>query len=106
MSFTKKICLFTCIILLILSLYNDIKKNNSFHTQPDQTMNVTENMHTVKVKVQAGDTILSVSERINGDHLQNIKIEDILQDFYDVNQGVKQLTPDNSYFFPVYKHKN
>ncbi len=105
----KKICLYTCIILLILSLYNDIQKGTNNKTSKSPTMdeqNINKDMPVVKIKVEAGDTILSVSEELNGENLNQIKIEDILDDFNSVNPNVTtiELTPGMYYYFPTYPH--
>src|SRR5690625_747539 len=105
MSFKKKICLYTIIILLIMSLYNDIRKGYNYQKRSlskEPKISVTNENPTVKVKIQPGDTILSVSERINGDHLQHIKMEDVMKDFQKVNPDVKELRPNTYYLFPIY----
>ncbi|MEI3611696.1 hypothetical protein [Pseudogracilibacillus sp. SO30301A] len=103
----KKICLYICIILLILSLYNDIQKGTNNKTNESSTMDdqgINKNIPVVKIKVEAGDTILSVSEELNGEKLNQIKIEDILDDFNSVNPEVTtiELTPGMYYYFPTY----
>ena len=104
----RKICLYTFIILLILSLYNDIKKETHYNLSesPSMDKNIHNNIPVVKIKIKPGDTILSVSEKLNGENLNHIKIEEIIEDFNSVNPEVStiELTPGLSYFFPLYPH--
>ncbi len=104
MSLTKKICLYTCIILLIVSLYNDIRKESN--QQPDTSPNiyVEDAIKSIRIKVSTGDTILSVTESINGEILNTMSMEDILNDFKQINpdQTTMTLTPGTYYHFPIY----
>lgn len=105
MSYFKKICLYTCIILLISSLYNDFTKNTT--DKIDQSLHkeviMKDGIHVVQVKINAGDTLLSISERINGTNI-SISMDQLIEDFKMVNPEVNTLilTTGSYYFFPVY----
>ncbi|MEI3606829.1 hypothetical protein SPD48_14085 [Pseudogracilibacillus sp. SE30717A] len=106
MSLTKKICLYTFIILLIVSLYNDIKKEtNITNNSSSLPLYVDNGFKSIKIKTTTGDTILSVTEHINGEVLNDMTMENILDDFNNLNPNVNslELTPGEYYYFPVYK---
>lgn len=105
----KKICFYICIILLIMSLYNDFTKASySIHNNRIESVgsDITE-IHAIRVvplRVDRGETILSVSERINGKALESKDIEQIIADFKLVNQDVNihELLDHIDYYFPIY----
>ncbi|MFD2133562.1 hypothetical protein ACFSKI_20320 [Pseudogracilibacillus auburnensis] len=104
MYYVKRICLYTCIILLILSLYNDFTKGSTSFITPNHEVETINGITVMKIKVHPGDTILSVSERINKVQVENLRIDQIMTDFQIVNPNadVHALSPNTYYYFPVY----
>ena len=87
----KKICLYICIILLILSLYNDIQKGTNNKTSESSTMDdqgINKNIRVVKIKVEQVILFCPSLNELNGEKLNQITIEDILDDFNSVNPEV------------------
>lgn len=104
MTILKKICLAIIIILFIASLYNDFKKDSVSIDHRDETM-VISDQRVVKVKIERGDTVLSISERLNGKNLSQIAVEQIVADFLRVNKltDLQSIKVGNYYYFPIYE---
>src|SRR5699024_373672 len=91
MDFLKRLCVYICIILLCISVYKDITEG----TFPDQ-QNETEQTEAtyqkstsiIKVKVQPGDTVLSITEEINNPSDNHLDIQQILADFKHYNPNI------------------
>ena len=83
MYFFRNICLSFIIIPLAISLYNDLKKESISIVEDE--INETVPYRVAKVKLERGDTILTISERLNEDQLSQLSIEQILSDFQQVN---------------------
>lgn len=103
MYFFRYICLSFIIILLAISLYNDLKKESISIVEDE--INETVPYRVAKVKLERGDTILTISERLNEDQLSQLSIEQILSDFQQVNPKVDlhSLEVGNYYYFPIYE---
>lgn len=102
MYFVKKTVIYIIIILLIFSLYNDFTRGTDF-TNETHSLYIND-IKVVERKIQPGDTILSVSEQINGSALENLSVEKIINDFYVVNPNTKKykLNINEYYYFPFY----
>ncbi|MFY4776373.1 hypothetical protein [Metabacillus sp. RGM 3146] len=105
------------LFLLILSflcyiVYYDLSKG----TLPAVTTHAQEKIAEVStvevshkgyesVKVQSGDTVLSVMESLNSSSSPNLSIEKSIKDFEALNPGTKaeQIVIGKTYKFPVYK---
>lgn len=105
MNFIKKFVFLICIILVFLSLYKDINKE-MFSEQDEKGKNAItiDELKVIRVKVIAGDTVLSISERLNGNKLKNVHIDEIMADFKRVNPAVDpyHLIIGTMYYFPLY----
>ncbi|WP_404453456.1 hypothetical protein [Oceanobacillus kapialis] len=96
--------LFILCIFLILSIYTDITKG-SIQTGPKHPANMETVHYTVQqIKVQQGDTVISIIEGINPS-LKGWNVEDLLTDFKVINPSADpfKLHVDHYYYFPVYE---
>ncbi|GAB3051011.1 hypothetical protein [Virgibacillus ainsalahensis] len=106
MNFFKKFFIYILFILLFISIYQDlsvgtvpeIKKQSTDVEQSDEKYDVAH------VKLKAGDTVLSIVERINNNELKQVDIEQIITDFQTINPSSDpyQLEQGVYYYFPVY----
>jgi len=107
MSFLKNLCLYTCIILLILSLYNDLTKSfvHQTHTNTEENGVQMNETNVVQIKLSAGDTFISVAERLYGKEFVWKNVDKVIKDFADVNPNIDPFHLDYNtyYYFPVYK---
>src|SRR5699024_7789374 len=77
-DFIKKTCLHLCFILLVMSIYKDLSSEipsedpNKYETLDEYSTDFT----LIKVKVQPGDTVLSIVEEVNG-QIQESSIEKV-----------------------------
>ncbi|UJL44858.1 hypothetical protein KFZ58_10485 [Virgibacillus sp. NKC19-16] len=107
MDFIKKTFIFVLIILLGISIYNDLTLGNSQENkinriqQPATDINFT----VLQIKVEPGDTVLSIVERINNNrNLEKMDLTQILTDFNTINPSIDphNLDPHTYYYFPLY----
>ncbi|GGB29191.1 hypothetical protein F3157_00175 [Virgibacillus dakarensis] len=108
MYFFKKSGIYIIIILIIVSIYNDITSGTSLSpTEEPRQTNSVETIHSkrfkvIKVKVQAGDTVLSIAEEVNST-LSALDMNQILADFKLINRtSSHQLNIGEYYYFPLY----
>ncbi|MFC4022778.1 hypothetical protein ACFOUV_02965 [Oceanobacillus longus] len=102
----KRFSLYIFIILLLISIFQDI------NTKPPPTtfINNKENIifnhaySIAHVKVFPGDTVLSITETINQESLAQMDLQQILQHFEELNPTTDpyKLQPYTVYYFPVY----
>lgn len=106
MSFMKRSLIYLLIILLALSIYNDldgkprIEENNSKNTH----LNINTKFTIMHIKIQPGDTVLTIVEQINPNKFQILNIAQIITDFQLINPTVDphHLQPHSFYYFPKY----
>lgn len=101
----KKVLIYTLVFLLLFSVYQDLHVGSLQNSTdpPLQTVPITD-YNAVYVKVQHGDTILSIVENINSDSIQRLDVDQIMDDFKVLNPNVNphQLRPGHYYYFPSY----
>lgn len=103
----KKTSLFILILLVILSIYNDLSGNYPKYSYERnvriENRNQAETFSAVQVIVQPGQSVLSITEQINKS-IEKINIEQIMEDFKALNPGVDplQLQSNQMYYFPLY----
>lgn len=71
-------------------------------TTPKNSVDIA--FKAIKVKVQPGDTVLSLMEKVNNYELDNLDIDKIIADFKQLNPLVNpyDLKINHYYYFPVY----
>src|SRR5699024_279531 len=105
MRLIKKISVYTFIILLVISVYKDLSINSPI---PDKRVEFEKmplnHTNVIKVKVQKGETVLSIVEKINKTG-KNLDVEQILDDFQASNPNADpyHLKADSFYFLPLYE---
>jgi len=108
MHFSKRISIYILMILLFVSLYLDMVKGNDQHLTSVHHHTIESSEHesfqVVKVQVQPGDTVLSISEHIN--HIEQLHINQLIEDFTLLNPYVDpyELETFAFYYFPHYDH--
>ena len=109
MHFLKRISIYILMILLFVSLYFDMVKGNdqhetSVHHHDTHKSSKHEPFQVVKVQIQPGDTVLSISEHIN--HIEHLQINQLIEDFRLLNPYVDpyELETHAFYYFPHYAH--
>lgn len=108
MYMLKKCSLYLLMFLLLSSIYHDITSGSlpNVNTNPDhgETMQIHQEKVLVKRKFQAGETVLSIIEKINQDKLHELDMTKIINDFKQLNPDVDpfNLQPNESYYFLVY----
>ncbi|MGY0692905.1 hypothetical protein ACW2QC_08950 [Virgibacillus sp. FSP13] len=108
MNFFKKSGIYLFIILIIVSIYTDLtngsllpSNNNTIPEKQTESTN-TRKFEIMKVKVRAGDTVLSIVEEIN-DSLPAFDINQIFEDFQLINHtDPHKLIIGGYYYFPIY----
>lgn len=110
MYFIKRVLFYVVIILLIISLYKDLtlgtfqhNSHKSNHMEQTHFKNQENKLSAIRVRIQPGDTVLSITEQIN-QQLPHIDIMQIMNDFKTINPNVDpyHLQSDIVYYFPVY----
>ena len=104
----KRLILYTLIILLIISIFQDLMVSNSRNVEHDaeQIKISSSNEYTIAhVKVLPGDTIFSIVESLNADSISMFHSEDIIKHFKELNPTTDphKLKPDTFYYFPLYQ---
>lgn len=107
MNFLKRLSVYCVFVLLLMSLYKDIIRESSNKDQLANQEDIFEptlstSFQVLKIKVEPGDTLLSVSEQIN--HIDILDVEQLIQDFKMINPFVDPfaLKPNVNYYFPLY----
>lgn len=94
----QRVAVYVCIILLLLSLYNDLTKGTIVK---EDTVPPNENVSIIKVKAYSGDTVLTLTEKLYP--LETIDIDEIITIFKDLNPDADpyHLEPETYYYFPL-----
>ncbi|WP_188453643.1 hypothetical protein [Virgibacillus oceani] len=105
MNFLQKSGIFLIILLLIVSVYKDLT-SGSFESDEKKiqfnTDQVSKKYKVIKVKVQSGDTVLSIMEEVNNNS-KSLDITKLLSDFNAINDvDPHNLRVGHYYYFPLY----
>ncbi len=107
----KRLFAFLAIVFIVYIIYYDIRIGTlPTATAKEEKIEATEviaqtsNDPFIEVKVKAGDTLLSIVERVNEDR-QLLSIETVIKDFEGLNPESKAelLQIGKTYKFPLYK---
>src|SRR5699024_2427952 len=106
MDFLKRLCIYMLSLLLCISIYKDMTEGTlRLMNNEKQDENITnENASIIKVKLQPGETVLSITEEINNFSNNQIDIPQILADFkhYNPNSNPNHLQVNKYYYFLQY----
>src|SRR5690625_5989851 len=90
MGFFKRMSLYIIICFCVVGIYKDLQKDvpnydqmYSLQTQSNKTA-----YQVVKVKLKQEDTFLSVVEKIHEEHLEEMNINQMMNDFKSLNPDV------------------
>lgn len=109
LHFLKRMLLYLLLFLFLLSMYNDLhlgtprpKETPTHH--PHLATHSEDEFQIVQIKVQPGESALSIIEKINPNLSDQLNIMDVIADFKRINPGTNphELHPQHSYFFPLY----
>ena len=103
MSTFKRLSLLLLVSLLIISVVDDLSKQQTINEDNRIEAGNDKEFEIAHIKIQAGDTVLSVTEEIN--NFDYLDIDQIMEDFAMLNPGIKagSLIPNSFYYFPLYK---
>lgn len=107
----KKIIFPILIILLMISIYKDLTLGTTISNLDHDTVEhakqteITQDFHAIKVKIEQGDTFISVMEQLNP-NLEKINMEQLVDDFSYLNptEDPDHLQLHHYYFFPQYNN--
>jgi len=102
----KKIIIYALIFLFLLSIYKDLNSGSLLSNLDTKQETVPINDYkAVYLKVQHGDTILSIIERINEKNMDRMDITQIMEDFELLNPNIlpEEVKVDHYYYFPTYE---
>src|SRR5690625_6784784 len=84
MNFIKKVSFYMLLLLLLLSIYTDLTTGTS-QAVDSKALSTQTNYRIIKVKISAGDNVLSVAEQINTEHEMINNVQQIMSDFKNIN---------------------
>lgn len=103
----QKWSVYIIILLAITSIYHDLTDGSHIsptneHKQQKENVD-TRQFTVVEVKIESGDTFLSITEQLN-DSLTTLDINKISEDFTKINHiDPHNIKRGTSYYFPLYK---
>ncbi|WP_067730444.1 hypothetical protein [Oceanobacillus damuensis] len=102
----KKLSLYIFIILLLISIYQDLILNRTTIIPDNDAVpaDYHEGYMIAHFKVLPGDTVLSITESLNSKNTKQLDIQKIMNDFKELNPTTDPLNlkPYTEYYFPVY----
>ncbi|RDW19208.1 hypothetical protein CWR48_09195 [Oceanobacillus arenosus] len=103
----KRLMIYILFFLLCVSIYKDLSLERTPNHEISRTFeqSLQFNYTIMQMKITIGDTVLSVTEKINIDHINNLDISTIMADFEQLNPTADpyHLEPNTFYYFPLYK---
>ncbi|MGM8364597.1 hypothetical protein ACLIBG_03840 [Virgibacillus sp. W0181] len=108
MNWFKRMAIYLFVILLLMSIYNDLTKGTPLKSKDffaeDEVVTPKE-IGVVKIQAHHGDTILTLSEKLEQTRTGKINMKDIITDFKTLNPDADpyKLDPGAYYYFPLNK---
>src|SRR5690625_4614923 len=104
MNFIKKVSFYMLLLLLLLSIYTDLTTGTS-QAVDSKALSTQTNYRIIKVKISAGDNVLSVAEQINTEHEMINNVQKIMRYFKNITpqSNPHKLHVDHYYYFPFYE---
>lgn len=108
----KNFLIFIAFIIIVAGLWNDLTNGSLPHAEKQQRKEVkaeSKDLPSVpyeEVRVEAGDTVLSVLAALHGGRLP-ANIETAVADFEELNKGISSdnIRPGEHYKFPLYEEE-
>ncbi|TFJ94101.1 hypothetical protein [Lentibacillus salicampi] len=109
MNSIKKLLIYIFAVLFLVSIYQDLTAGTPLNSNPnpqkqDNRTLEQETLTAIKVKVNEGDTVLSIVEKLNDQSNRPLDISQIQTDFKALNPHVEPLHIKSGtyYYFPLY----
>src|SRR5690625_4499698 len=104
MKVIKKFSIHMLLILISMSIYTDLTTVTS-QAVDSKALSTQTNYRIIKVKISAGDNVLSVAEQINTEHEIINNVQQIMSDFKNINpqSNPHNLHVGHYYYFPFYE---
>lgn len=109
MRFLKRMLFYTLAVLLLLSLYMDLNKDQPIQKDSrifHESSNIedVEPFKAVRKKVKAGENFLTIVEEVNPHIFDELTIDQVIEDFKKLNPKVDPyaLELQQYYYFPLY----
>ncbi|MFA1820428.1 hypothetical protein ACDX78_09640 [Virgibacillus oceani] len=101
----KKIIIYILVFLFLFSVYKDLNGGSLQNNLNEQEITPVTDYKAVYLKVQHGDTILSIVESINEGNMNKMDIDQIMEDFKLLNPNVQpeEVKVAHFYYFPSYE---
>ncbi|MFD1412785.1 hypothetical protein [Oceanobacillus jeddahense] len=109
MEFLRRISLITFIILVAVSIFQDLAHSDDGTTSFSNNENLElPPFEAVPVKVNPGDTVLSITEEIQTTPAYSVSVEVILKAFESLNPTTSSNDIDvyEVYYFPQFQNEN
>lgn len=100
----KKFLLSILIILVLISIFQDLSNiNNNHSTQKASVQNQQSDYSIIPIKVMPGDTVLSIIESLHQGRTKEIKVNNLLNEFRNLNPTTEptDIRVDHIYYFPL-----
>lgn len=106
MQFIKRLSIYLLVTLLFVSIYKDltIETTKTQHNIKITQINNANEIPRIRIRVEPGDTVLSIVEKFNKNNISKLNITQIITDFEKVNPEADpyKLQPNHFYYFPLY----
>ncbi|GGJ83191.1 hypothetical protein GCM10007063_02130 [Lentibacillus kapialis] len=108
MNSIKRLFIYVLIVLFLVSIHKDLTVGTPMDSEPEMQNGTKtfkqESLTAVEVKVNEGDTVLTIVEELNDQNDKQLDIPQIQADFEALNPNVQALhvEPGEYYYFPLY----
>ncbi|WP_152656228.1 hypothetical protein [Oceanobacillus sp. CFH 90083] len=105
MEFLRRISLITFIILVAVSIFQDLAQSDGTNTFSNNEKSNLPPFEAVPVKINPGDTVLSITEEIQTTSANSVSVENILKAFEALNPTAyaNELHAHEIYYFPRFQ---
>lgn len=107
MGFLRRISLITLIILVAVSIFQDLAHSGSGISFSNKAETELPPFEAVPVKVKPGDTVLSITEEIQTGSAYTVVVDIILEAFEALNPNTSpsDIQIHEIYYFPLFQEK-
>lgn len=108
MEFLRRISLITFIILVAVSIFQDLAHSDGAISFSNNENLELPSFEAVPVKVNPGDTVLSITEEIQTISAHTVSVEIILKAFESLNPNTSsnELHVHEIYYFPQFQDEH
>lgn len=107
MGFLRRISLITLIILVAVSVFQDLAQSGDPIRISNKENVAPLNFEAIPVKVNPGDTVLSITEELQSNAISTVSIETILDTFESLNPTTSpsDIQIHEIYYFPRFQEQ-